>query len=104
MIEAEDIPEQVQRFLDENRVQLQAELKGKEKLLARLAIGVLELRRDKFMTSSERLALDLNLLHFGADIIGIEAASDYYFKKPLSEIKEAQWITLINLQKIFSKK
>ena len=69
-----------------------------------LVFGILKIRREKLMSSIEALAMDMNLLDYGESIIGLESASHYYFSKPLSEASDKEWITLINLQKIFSKK
>ncbi len=101
LIEVPDIPSPVEDFLLINNIEVEAEFHSDE-IRSRLFLGILDFRRSKFMTESEALTLNLNLLSYGEDIIGIESASQYYFKKPVSEITDAQWITLINLQRIFA--
>ncbi len=98
------IPANVEQFLTDNKVEVDGTYEGDERPGSRLVFGVLGLRQEKLMDASEKLALEMNLLDFGEGIIGLEAASEYYFKKPLSEISDKDWITLVNLQKIFSKK
>lgn len=102
-IEATDIPVPVGDFLLTNKIVVEGAMTPTNRFLSNLTMGLLEFRRNHFMNDSEKLALNLNLLPFGEDIIGIEAASHYYYKKPISEISDTQVITLINLQKIFAE-
>lgn len=102
LLQASVIPSEVENFLSEHDIKVDADLLPDD-LLGRLGSGVLELRRNKFMSETEQLALDLSLIDFGEGIIGINAASEYYFKKPLSELSATQWITLVNLHKMFLK-
>ena len=99
-----DIPENVGTFLTDNKVEVISDYHPDSDFKAQLVASILEVRRSRFMTPSEQLALDMNLLDFGEGIIGLGAASEYYYKKPLLELADKEWITLINLQKIFSKK
>lgn len=103
-LSASMIPPQVEQFLNDNHVGVEGTYEGDERPGSRLVFGVLKLRENKFMDSTQQLALNMNLLDYGEGIVGLESASQYYFKKPLSEISDKEWITLINLQKIFSKK
>ena len=103
LIEVSDIPPAVEDFLITNKIEVKADTEFGGGLFSGFVMEVLELRMSKFMTQSEQLAMHLNLLSFGEDVIGIEAASQYYFKKPVSQVSDTQWITLINLQKMFSK-
>jgi hypothetical protein len=102
-VTAADIPASVEEFLVTNNIDIPDPLKPESTLFTTLVTNILELRKNRLMGESEKLALNLNLLIFGENVIGIDAASRYYFKKPISEITDSQWITLVNLQKIFSK-
>lgn len=102
LLQASIIPSEVESFLTEHDIEVDANFPP-DGLLGRLGSGVLELRRDRFMSDTEQLALDLSLLDFGDNVVGVEAASEYYFKKPLSELSANQWITLVNLHKMFLK-
>ena len=101
---ASEIPEAVEDFLVQNKVEITSDYKPDSDFKVQILASILEVRRSRFMTPSEQLALDMNLLDFGEGIIGLGAASEYYYKKPLLELADKEWITLINLQKIFSKK
>ena len=101
---ASEIPATVEAFLTDNKVEITSDYKPDSDFKVQILASILEVRRSRFMTSSQQLALDMNLLDFGEGIIGLGAASEYYYKKPLVELSDKEWITLINLQKIFSKK
>ncbi|MDH5597141.1 MAG: transglycosylase domain-containing protein [Candidatus Peregrinibacteria bacterium] len=69
--------------------------------LQRLVGGMLNLRFKKFMNEEEKVAVYMTLLEFGGDVRGVDAASRYYFKKGAEELSEDEWMTLINLQRMF---
>ena len=102
IVSASDIPASVEDFFVINNIPVEADTSFVKGVPAKVLMGLLELRAAKFMDENERLAFNLNLLPYGEEMLGIGAASEYYFKKPLSEISDTQWITLVNLQKIFS--
>ena len=104
LITASDIPENVLTFLTDNKIEVISDYHPDSDLKAQLIANILEVRSSRFMTPSQQLALDMNLLDFEEGIIGLGAASEYYYKKPLVELSDKEWITLINLQKISSKK
>lgn len=103
-LSASMIPPNVKQFLSDNKVAVEGTFDGEGRSGDRLVFGILNLREAKLMDPDQRLALNMNLLDYGEGIIGLGSASQYYFKKPLSEISDKEWLTLINLQKIFSKK
>ncbi len=102
LLQASVIPVEVASFLGKNNIEITADYSS-DNLFGRLSSEILELRRNRFMNDTEQLALNLSLLDFGSDIIGVQSASEYYFKKPLSELSATQWITLVNLHKMFLK-
>ncbi len=67
----------------------------------RVASKILMLRHDKFFDETERHELYLNTLDFGGDMIGISVASNYYFKKPVSDLSFEETLTLSGIYKIF---
>ena len=67
----------------------------------RVVMKILDLRQNKFFDKNERHELYLNTLDFGGDVIGIESASNYYFKKPISDLSFEESLTLAGLYKIF---
>jgi len=69
--------------------------------IRKIASKVLTIRQNKFFDNNERQELYLNTLDFGGDIIGVEAASNYYFKKPVSDLSFEESLTLAGLYKIF---
>lgn len=98
----ESIPASVQTFLNQKKVSLQPRFQSNSQNPLSSLLGlVLKLRHDKFMKPEEKLEVDLTLLDFGKEVVGLEAASEYYFKKPLNELPESQWMTLINLHLMF---
>ncbi len=101
---ANEVPEAVETYLVTNRVPVDGDYQLNSSSKAKLMLGILQLRKERFMTDSERMALDMNLLNYGDGIVGIRAGSEYYYKKPLTEASDKEWITLVNLQKIFAKK
>ncbi len=101
---AKEVPEAVETFLVTNRVPVDGDYQLNSSSKAKLMLGILQLRKERFMTDSERMALDMNLLNYGDGVVGIRAGSEYYYKKPLTEASDKEWITLVNLQKIFAKK
>ena len=101
---AEEIPVSVETFLITNKITVEGDYQFNSGNKGKLISGVLQFRRVRFMNDSERLALDMNLLNYGEGIIGLRAASEYYYKKPLTQISEKDWVMLVHLQKIFSKK
>lgn len=70
-------------------------------IVNRVASKILILRHDKFFDETERHELHLNTLDFGGDIIGISAASNYYFKKPVSDLSFEETLTLSGIYNIF---
>ncbi|HHA18544.1 MAG TPA: hypothetical protein ENK70_02440 [Methylophaga sp.] len=101
---AEEVPDAVEAFLVTNKVSVDGDYELDSSSKAKLIFGILQLRKEHFMTNPERLALDMNLLNYGGGIIGIKSGSEYYYRKPLTVASDKEWITLVNLQKIFSKK
>lgn len=101
---ASEIPEGVEDFLTTNKVVVDGDFKPDNTIKSKLVLSILQLRKDRFMNNYEQLALDMSLLDYGEDIVGLKSASEYYYKKPLTEASDKEWITLVNLQKIFSKK
>ncbi len=101
---AEEVPESVSAFLATNGVTVNGDYQLGSSSRARLITSILQFRKKHFMADSERLALDMNLLNYGENIVGLKAGSNYYYKKPLDKASDKEWITLVNLQKIFSKK
>lgn len=67
----------------------------------RVASKTLQLRHDKFFDDDERQELYLNTLDFGGDVIGISAASNYYFQKSVQDLSFEDALTLVGLYKIF---
>ena len=104
VIRSEMIPEEVKGFIEKQGIKFddigtyQSEAVNK-----RMVASILSFRESKFMSSDERLALKLNLLYFGADIFGINSASQYYYNKNAPELSNNEWITLLGLQRIFSQ-
>lgn len=101
---AKEVPEAVETFLVTNEVAINGDYLLDSSSKEKVIFGILELRKKRFMSDSERLALSMNLLDYGEGIVGVKSASQYYYKKPIAEASDKEWITLINLQKIFSKK
>lgn len=101
---ASDIPKGVQEFIERNKIEVQGDFQVAENSAGRLIIKLLKIKHDRFMDSNERLALDMNLLNYGKGVIGLNEAAQYYYKEPIKELSDQEWLTLINLQKIFSKK
>lgn len=103
IVEAADIPEPVYQFMTQNKLQLEPDFKLAHSFKGQVAAGILEVRRNKLMEDTERMALDFNLIPFGEGVSGLEAAAQYYYRKPVSELTDAQWINLVNLHKIYVK-
>jgi hypothetical protein len=101
---ATDIPPTVATFIATNKIEVKGDYGLSSKPFHQLLSGVLKIRRNKFMSSGQQLALDMNLLNFGENVVGLRRAALFYYKKPLAELSDPEWITLINLQKIFAKK
>ena len=74
---------------------------GEDGNLQRLAGGMLNLRFKKFMKEEEKVAVYMNLLDFGGGVRGVEAASHYYFGRGVEALSEEEWMTLVNLQRMF---
>ncbi len=102
LVEASLIPKKVQRFLEDSSTPLSISSDGAVNFSDQLKAKFLEFRREKFLDDTERLALDLSLVNFGSDILGMEAGAQYYFQKPLSDLTEDQWMSLIYFQAIFN--
>jgi hypothetical protein len=99
-----DIPDSVQSFITKNKIQVTGDYGFAEKPFQKLLLGILKVRRDRIMDPTQQLALDMNLLNFGKNVVGLKRAALFYYKKPLTQLADPEWVTLINLQKIFSKK
>ena len=97
----EEIPGPVEDFLVANRVVLNGDYELDNSDKGKLVSGVLQLRKEYLMDPAEQIALDANLLNYGEGLIGIESASEYYYGKPLSEVSDREWITLVNLHNIY---
>lgn len=104
-LEFESIPTSVVQFVNDasNKLSLAPVLDDDTGLLRGIIFKILLLRRDHFMEQNERLAYDLKVLNFGDQIVGMNAAADYYFQSPLSNISEEQWVMLLNWYEIFLK-
>ncbi|MBN2307255.1 hypothetical protein JXD20_04690 [Candidatus Peregrinibacteria bacterium] len=98
-----EISEAVQSFLVDNKVSVNGDYQLNQSNKGRFIFGILQLRRKYFMEPTEQIALDANLLNYGGGLIGVESASEYFYGKSLSEISDREWITLVNLNSIFSK-
>lgn len=103
-LEPEEIPGPVEDFLVTNRVAVNGDYELDNSSKGELVSGILQLRKEYFMDPVEQIALDANLLNYGEGLVGIKSASEYYYDKPLSEVSDREWITLVNLHNIFSKK
>lgn len=99
-----DIPDTVQAFITKNKIEVKGDYEIAGNSFQKLLLGILRVRRDRIMEPNQQLALDMNLLNFGEDVVGLRQAALFYYKKPLAELSDPEWVTLINLQKIFSKK
>ncbi len=99
LIQSEEVPEPVALFLKGNAIHLSLISAKNKQITHHLAWRVLTWRKEKQMDEKERLAFDLSLLSFDQKVIGLPQASFYYFKKPLSELSDTQWVTLVNLHK-----
>jgi hypothetical protein len=62
---------------------------------------IMNLRINKFFNDNERLEFYLNTLSFGDKLTGLQAASEYYFQKPVSELSFEEALTLSGIYKIF---
>ena len=104
-LEFNSIPASVVQLLEgaPNELSLSPKLDKEAGLFRKLTFRILLLRRDHFMEQDERFAYDLKVLNFGNQIVGMDAASDYYFQNPLSNISEEQWVMLLNWYEIFLK-
>lgn len=103
-LSAENVPAAVETFLVDHHVTVDGDYHLDDSSRGKIILSVLEMRRNYMMEPIQQIALDANLLNYGEGLIGIRAASEYYYKKDLAELSESQWITLVNLHKIFSKK
>ena len=103
-LSAADIPSTVVTFITTNKVEVKGDYDLPGGPFDRFLLGLLKIRRNKLMSATERLALDMNLLNFGEEVVGLRRAASFYYKKNLEKLTDQEWITLINLQKIFSKK
>lgn len=100
MISPEQVPQPLKQ-LDEEKDLVPSSVLKSTTTFDRLSTTLLEWRRDRFMKPDEKMAFDLSTLNYGKGIIGLNAASEYYFKKPLEEISPEQWIVLVNFNRIF---
>lgn len=103
-LKEEEWPEPVENFLITNNVGIYGDYQLGQGSKEKLILSILQFRREYIMDFRERLTLDANLLDYGEGVIGIQAASQRFYQKPLSEALDKEWITLINLHDIFSKK
>lgn len=103
LLQASEIPDSVQEALAQKKISLRSEFDEDQAFLKRMMFEILKIRRDHLMKEGDKLSFDLSLLNFGEGIISMEAASEYYFHKPLKEISDEEWQTLISLYQIFSK-
>ena len=103
IIRFKEIPEAVKASLKEKKLDFPLMLDNGRGWRETLIASLLEGRRAYFMDSDEQLAFDLTFLNFGEGVVGMEAASQYYYQKSLSTISDTEWMTLISLHTIFSK-
>ena len=99
LISTEAVPEPVFLFLRDNNIHLSTVFVKKEGVWVQAASRVLEWRKEKQMSQREKLAFELSFLSFNQDMTGLSEASEFYYKKPLSQLTDAQWVTLVNLHK-----
>jgi hypothetical protein len=93
-----DIPEHARQIFSDDQT---VNLSRKGNLIQQVASRILMLRQQKFFDEDKRQELYLNTLNFGGDVIGIQSASSYYFKKPVSDLSFEEALTLAGLFKIF---
>jgi hypothetical protein len=93
-----DIPEHVRQIFSGDQL---PDLSENSNPIQQIASRVLTLREQKFFDENEKQELYLNTLNFGGDVIGIQSASNYYFKKPVSDLSFEEVLTLAGLYKIF---
>lgn len=99
-----DIPKGVRNFIESNKIEVKGNYQIADNSVGRLISRLIRIKHNRFMDYDEQLALNMNLLDFGKGVIGMRAAAEYYYGEPLKELSDQEWLTLINLQKIFSKK
>ena len=97
------ITDELEGFILSNNIPLNTISVQHESWLRRMNHRWIQFRKDKFMDSKKAIALDLSLLNFGEDVIGLGAASQYYYNQPIEKIDHTEWKTLIGLHSIFSK-
>lgn len=67
----------------------------------KLISSSLELRSRKFFDENDNKELYLNTMDFGADVIGLESASRYYFQKSILGLSKNEAVVLVNLFRVF---
>ncbi len=102
MVELSQIPSEVQNYL-KSGVLPPSHIEPSGSLSSKLITRVLEFKRSKVFNEDKKLIFDLNLMDFGEGVIGVNAASDYYFNKPAKDLQVREWKSLINFYRIFSK-
>jgi len=94
-----DIPEHVRHvFSTDDRL---IDLPKNDNPIRQISSKILNFRKNKVFNDDEHYELYLNTLDFGGNVIGIEAASNYYFQKSISDLSFEESLTLVNLYKIF---
>ena len=68
----------------------------------KLISSSLELRSRKFFDENDNKELYLNTMDFGADVIGLQSASRYYFQKSILGLSQNEAIVLVNLFRVFN--
>jgi len=102
LVEASLIPNAVQDYLRSQSKTLSITKSEASGVSSQLKAKFLEFRSEKFLDETEQLALNLSVVNFGPDIVGLEAGAGHYFQKPLSDLTEDQWMSLIYFQAIFN--
>ena len=101
MVRVEDIPFEIQNYLKSGILPPSC-IKPNPSISSKLIAKILMFKRNKIFDEGEQLLFDLNLMDFGEDIIGVDAASNYYFKKPATNLQIREWKSLIGFYRMFS--
>ncbi|MBU0577639.1 transglycosylase domain-containing protein [Patescibacteria group bacterium] len=94
-----EVPEHVRQVFSANGQS--ALLSDSDSPFRHLMAKILTVKNKRFFDDDERFEFYLNTLNFGGDVIGVQAASNYYFQKPISDLNFDESIVLVNLYKMF---
>ncbi len=101
LIQTEVIPETFYAFVLKEGIELKTTMDIQNNRLELVNNKFLVIRRRLFMDSQEQLALDLSLLQFSSEMIGLEAGAEYYYQKPLNELSDEEWQMLLHFYLMF---